>query len=188
MIIQGTDGLSSGMWISPDRLLWSSVEESRMTLEPVPFTPVFGAWALRQVGLPGTTHYTHHTDISNWTWQAIGNTTTIWTPSLEIGRQALAQFLDYWVETATETNANFMKPQILQRDWGHLSKHIHKIGTFNPSSLPWGCRYSSLIPFCLLYCPCYTRCLPPPDRLEPPPTANCFERWHQAQAEFVHGL
>jgi hypothetical protein len=137
-----------------------------MTLEPVPFTPV----------LEGSGHY--NTDTTQWTWETIGKTTTIWTPSLEIGRQALAQFLDYWVENATETNAIFLIPQILQRDWGHLSKHIHKIGTFSPYSLPWSCRYNSLTPFCLLYCPRWSQL----------PLPIGFERWHQAQAELVRGL
>jgi hypothetical protein len=188
MIIQGTDGLSRGMWISPDRLLRSSVEESRMTLEPVPFTPVLGVWALRQLGLSSATPYVHHSDKSDWSWKSIGGSTTIWTPSPEVGRQALAYFLDYWVENATETDAIFLIPRVLQRDWGYLSKHIHEIGTFSPCSLPWGCRYDSLIPFCLLYCPRYTRCLPPPVRLEPAAPACRFERWHQAQAEYVRGL
>jgi hypothetical protein len=39
MIGEGTDGLSRGLWISPDRMLRSTVEESRMTLEAIPLTP-----------------------------------------------------------------------------------------------------------------------------------------------------
>jgi hypothetical protein len=72
MIVQGTNGLTRGMWISPDCLLCSSMEESRLTLEPAPFTPVFGAWALHEVGLSGTAPYLHHTDKTNWTWASIG--------------------------------------------------------------------------------------------------------------------
>jgi hypothetical protein len=43
MIQQGADGLSRGIWVSADHLLRSSVEESRLTLGPVPFTLVLGA-------------------------------------------------------------------------------------------------------------------------------------------------
>ncbi len=39
MIDQGTDGLSRGLWISPDRMLRSTVEESVITLVAIPLTP-----------------------------------------------------------------------------------------------------------------------------------------------------
>jgi hypothetical protein len=42
MIGEGTDGLSQGIWISPDRMLRLTVEESRMTLEAIPLTPALG--------------------------------------------------------------------------------------------------------------------------------------------------
>jgi hypothetical protein len=38
MIEEGTDGLSRGHWISPDRMLRSTLEESRMTLKAIPLT------------------------------------------------------------------------------------------------------------------------------------------------------
>ena len=160
-----------------------------MTLEAVPFNPILGAWALWQVGLASLMPYTHHHNKTDWSWKSIGASTMMWTPTPKIGHQALVHFLDYWVENATKTDALFLIPWILQQDWGHLSKHIHEVGTFNPYALPWGCCYNSLIPFCLLYCPCYVWRLPPLDRLESAAPTNRFERWHQAQAEHdVRGL
>jgi hypothetical protein len=50
MIVQGMGGLSQGMWIAPKRLLQSSLDESMLTLEVVPFSPVFGEWLLKLTG------------------------------------------------------------------------------------------------------------------------------------------
>jgi hypothetical protein len=66
MIVQGTDGLSRGMWVSADHLLQSSVAESRLTLEAVPYTSLMGAWALQRAGLPVVTPHWHITDDSEW--------------------------------------------------------------------------------------------------------------------------
>jgi hypothetical protein len=81
-----------------------------------------------------------------------------------------------------------MIPRILQKDWGFLSKHVIELGVFDPRDLPWDCRYSCLIPFCLLYVPRYVRSLPPPDRLDVRPSASRFDRWCADQAAELHGL
>jgi hypothetical protein len=188
MVFQGADGLSRGIWVSADHLLRSSVEESRLTLGPVPFTPLLGSWALRQVGLSPLSPYSHVTDTSPWTWDTIGTQLSIWTPSPELAHQAITTFLDLWVEKATCTAALFMIPRILQKDWGFLSKHVVELGVFDPRDLPWGCRYSCLIPFCLLYVPHYVRTLPPPPRLDVRPASSRFERWCTDQAAALRGL
>jgi hypothetical protein len=188
MIVQGTDGLSRGMWVSADHLLRSSVAESRLTLEAVPYTSLMGAWALQRAGLPVATPHWHITDDSEWSWAKLGDQVSIWTPSPEIAHQAITTFLDLWVERPATTAALFLIPRVLQRDWGFLSKHVQELGIHDPMTLPWGCRYSSLIPLCLLYVPRYVRVLPPLARLDVHPSPTGFQRWCQHQAEELRRL
>ena len=62
---QGSDDLSWGAWIDPKRLLRSSLDESMLTLEAVPFSMTFVHWLLPQVGCAHWTLHHHHTGISN---------------------------------------------------------------------------------------------------------------------------
>ena len=188
MIVQGTDGLSRGMWIAPERLLRSSLDESMLTLEAVPFSPAFGDWLLEKCGYYPWTSYCHHTGISDWDWDTIFQKLSIWTPSPELGRQSLAHFMDCWVERAHETSAIFAIPRILQREWSNISRHIINIGTFYPTELPPECCFPSLIPFCILHIPCFVRSLPPLRGVDSAPSSGRYERWHQDQAEHVRGL
>lgn len=187
MIIQGTDGLSRGMWIAPERLLRSSLDESLLTLEAVPFSPAFGDWLLKASGYYPWTSYCHHTGVSDWSWSTISQQLSIWTPSPELGRQSLGHFMDCWVERAHQTSAIFAIPRILQRDWGNISRHIIDIGTFYPTELPPNCRFHSLIPFCVLHIPCFVRSLPP-HRVESASSSDRYDGWHQLQADHVRGL
>jgi hypothetical protein len=188
MILQGADGLSRGIWMSADHVLRSSVEESRLTLSATPFNNLLGAWAIRQAGLAPNTPYNHITDTDAWSWAQIGNLLTVWNPAPELAHQAITACLDLWVEQATTTSALFLIPRILQRDWGFLSKHVVELGIFDPRDLPWGCRFQSLIPFCLLYLPCYTRILPSDNRLDMRSHPSKFERWCNNQATELRGL
>jgi hypothetical protein len=114
MIGQGTDGLSRGMWIAPERLIRSSLAESMLTLESVPFSPIFGEWILKMTGYLPDTSYHHHTGVSKWDWETIFQQLSIWTPTPELGRQSLGFFMDCWVERAHETAGIFVIPRILQ--------------------------------------------------------------------------
>jgi hypothetical protein len=160
MIDEGTDGLSRGLWLSPQRIHRSSLIESALALGPVQYVPALGRWVLDKIGLSQHTDLKLHTSLSAWDFSAIYKCTSLWIPTPEIARQALVKFLEIWVEEATLTRGIFLIPRILQRDWGHISKHVVEIGTIYPSALPASCSYPSLIPFVILYVPRYSRCLP----------------------------
>jgi hypothetical protein len=100
---------------------------------------------------------------------------------------ALVKFLDIWVEGPLTTSGIFIIPRIMQRDWGHISKHVVEVGTIYPSLLPPGVAYDSLIPFVVLYVPPHSRVLPAL-RMDERAPANYHERWHAQQAEEVRGL
>jgi hypothetical protein len=116
---------------------------------------------VRQLRLLGKTKFVHHDDHSKWTFPSISRQWTIWTPSPEVGRQAISTFLHFWVEEPARTGGIFLVPCILQRQWGHMSHYVTETGIYNPLELPWGLRYNSLIPFVLLVCFPHVRCLPP---------------------------
>jgi hypothetical protein len=75
----------------------------------------------------------------------------------------------------------------MQRDWGHISKHVVEVGTIYLSLLPPGTAYESLIPFVVLYVPPHSRILPA-FRLDKPAPIGYHEKWHVRQAEEVRGL
>jgi hypothetical protein len=187
MIEEGTDGLSRGLWLSPHRVHRSSLDEAASALGPVPYTHALGYWVLEFVGLGQFSSFTLHTTTSPWTFSSIYGKLSIWIPAPEVARMALVKFLDIWVEGPLITSGIFIIPRIMQRDWGHISKHVVEVGTIYPSLLPHGTAYDSLIPFVVLYVPPHSRVLPAlrMDERTPP---NYHEKWHAQQAEEVRGL
>jgi hypothetical protein len=188
MIKEGTDGLSRGIWLSPQRIYRSSLTEASLALGQVRFIAALGQWVLDLVGLSQNEPYVLHCSTSRWNFQDIFRKISMWIPTPEIARQTLVKFLDIWVEEATTTGGIFLVPRIMQRDWGNISRHVVEIRTVYPSTLPADCTYPSLIPFVILYVPRYSRCLPSPRVDEPTTTHRHFQKWHDAQAEQVRGL
>jgi hypothetical protein len=158
-----------------------------LALGAVPFSTALGSWALDTVGLPTDTEYKLQQSLSPWTFETIYGQTTIWVPTPEVARQALVKFLDIWVENATITSGIFLVPRIMQKDWGHISRHIEEIAIVYPADLPEVCTYPSLIPFALLYVPRYSRCLTAP-RMDKPAAGGQYPAWHAEQAEYLRGL
>jgi hypothetical protein len=187
MIDEGTDGLSQGLWLPPQWIHRSSLVESALALGPVQYGPALGQWALNLVGLPKDTLFKLHESLAAWSFTDIAEQTSLWIPSPEIARQAIVKFLDIWVESATTTRGIFLVPRIMQRDWGHISKHIVEIATIYLTTLPMECAYSSLIPFVVLYVPYFSRFLPS-SRMDEPTKGYYFPKWHEAQAEHMRWL
>jgi hypothetical protein len=187
MIDEGTDGLSRGMWLAPERLMQSSIMESSMALGGVPFSEELGKWALEAVGYSRNSKYELHTTLGKWDFKDIYGKLSIWVPVPEIARQAIVQFLNIWVEGAITTSGIFIVPCVIQKEWEYLSKHVITVGETYPCTLPPECTYYSQIPFVLLYVPFYVRALPS-TRLDKYPPTPAHPRWHEEQAEHVRGL
>jgi hypothetical protein len=185
MISEGTDGLSRGVWTSVDRLCRSSLKESRLALQGVPYNTALCHWLFQQLQLPGTTSYVHHHDYSSWKFSNISRQWTIWTPSPEVARQSNSTFLDFWVEQPDLTGDIFLVPRILQRQWENMSQYITELGIFSPHDLPRHLRYNSLIPFVILTCSPHIKRLPPDESMESAPAARGMDQWHSVQAELL---
>jgi hypothetical protein len=189
MITQGTDGLSRGVWASVDWIEQTSfLEESRRALQGMPNGPLLGPWVARELGLPTGTGFVHHHDLSVWRFGEISGKWTLWTPSPEVAHQAISTFLNFWVEQPDLTGGVFIVPRILQRQWGQMSQYMTEVGVYKPSKLPWGLRYTSLIPVVLLVCFPQVRCLPPAEPVEPATAPHGMDQWHTAQAELLRRL
>jgi hypothetical protein len=187
MIEEGTDGLSRGVWLSPQRFVRSSIVESAQALGAVTFSNHTKRWVLGLLGHEPNTPAVVQTNTSAWKFCDIHRSVSIWIPSPEIARQALVQFLEIWVEDPTATEGIFLIPRILQREWGNISRHVAEQGTYRPTQLPTACRYSSLIPFLILHVSPHQRILPP-FRMDDVTPRMPFQRWHAAQADHVRGL
>jgi hypothetical protein len=185
MISEGTDGLSRGVWTSADRLCRSSLEESRLALQGLPYSTALYHWIFRQLQLPVKTSYVHHHDYSSWKFSSISSRWTIWTPSPEVARQSISTFLYFWVEQPDLTGGTFLVPWILQRQWGNMSQYITKLGIFSPHELPGHLRYNYLIPFVILTCSPHGRRLPPDESMESAPAARGMDQWYSAQAKLL---
>jgi hypothetical protein len=190
MIEEGTDGLSRGVWLSPQRCMRSSILEAALALRAVPYSLPFQRWVLTTLGHPVDTNCSLYGNTTSWAFPDIFRKISLWIVSPELARQALVQFLEIWVESPTNTEGIFVIPRVLQRDWGNLSRSVFERGVFHPTLLPDTCRgrYSSLIPFVILHVPPHQRLLPPP-RLDKSSATMRFPRWwHAAQADHLPGL
>jgi hypothetical protein len=65
MISEGTDGLSRGVWVAADRIARSSLEESRLALQGVPFSYALSQWVGQILQLAPETTFAHHDDHIN---------------------------------------------------------------------------------------------------------------------------
>ena len=182
LIMQGTDGLSRGVWLSPQRQF---VGINSAIFQPVPYTVQLHSWVMDLLHLPRNQGYHIGSDLS-WVPRAIRHQLTFWTPPPELARQALVTFLQAWVQSPRTTSAVFLVPRILQRQWGRVSRHVQEVGTFRPQLLPPLVSYPSLFPFVVLYVPPFVPMLGP-SRLDKPPVAKP-NNWHRRQAEEVRGL
>jgi hypothetical protein len=186
MIHQGTDGLSRGLWMAPERTRTTSLMESSNALAPVPFVWPMAWWAETIMGLPHGSIRRHFGSLDPWNFESMLNQWTIWTPTPEIACQAITTFLDHWVEVPLNMGAVFLVPRVLQCSWSRTSHSVIEYPATLPRSLPLDCRYDSDIPFVLLAILPHVRSLDQP-RLD----TVAVERapyWIQSQVEGLHRL
>jgi hypothetical protein len=186
LIVQGTDGLSRGVWLSalqkrPDQ---SSILSA--IFAPIPFSPDVGAWALNQVGLPPSTLWSHRAWNRPLDPEFVRHMLTIWTPPPEIAYQLLYQLLQCYVQSPLDTAAIIIIPRILKHRWSRLSRQICEIGTYQRAEIPFVCHSPLTIPAVVLYLPYHVR-IATGDRLDS--TVKTAERFtHRQLAALVRGL
>ncbi|MGL5814340.1 MAG: hypothetical protein ACRCYW_13575 [Aeromonas sp.] len=180
MIDQGTDGLSRGLWLAPERRVAGI---NQRLFDSVPYTTNLGEWVRQTLGLASLSHLSYSSPTA---LDEIYDQATLWTPPPECGRQVISAYLQKWVQSPYNTHGVFLIPRILQRQWGRVARYVKEVGVYLPSSLPLCCRYESHLPFVLLHVPPHVLTLRR-DRMELPPRAQP-SGWHRHQAEAVRGL
>jgi hypothetical protein len=182
MIDQGTDGLSRGLWLAPERRMDGI---NQRLFDPVPYTAALGDWVCSTLGLPPQAlphmSYDRPADMARIFWR-----TTLWTPPPECARQVIATYLRRWVQEPAHAHGIFLVPRILQRQWGRVARYVIEIGVYLPRALPPSCCYDSHLPFVLLHIPPHRPVLRR-DRMELPAPAQP-KGWHKHQAAAVRGL
>jgi hypothetical protein len=136
MIDVGPDGLSRGIWLSPERHTTTSALASQKVLEAVPYSAALGRWVVAQAGLSVHTPVLQIKGVQDWTFDNVCGRVSVWTPAPEVARQALRFFLDAWVESPWNSAGLFIIPRVLQREWAFLSKHIREVIVIYPHALP----------------------------------------------------
>ena len=182
LIMQGTDGLSRGVWMSPQRQFTGI---NAAIFQAVPYSPSLHCWALDLLGIPRQRGL-HIDESMVWSPRVLRNQLTFWTPPPELARQAIVSFLLAWVQSPRTTAAVFLVPRILQREWGRTSRHVQEIGVFQPRLLPPTVAYPALFPFVFLHVAPHVPQLGP-SRLESNPVSKP-KNWHREQAEEVRRL
>ncbi len=189
MIIQGTDGISRGVWLSP-----LHKRETSASLMCDLFAPVtFGPWLMEWTRTANPGFLDLHKDWTHWRWDQewdarnMFGRLSVWTPPPEMASQNISFMLQAWIEQPATTSAIFYVPRLLQREWRSLSRHLVELAPLTSRTLP-DRPTVHLLPVTVLYLPVFVPSLPSNldrvDRLTVPKNA----KWHRQQAELLRGL
>lgn len=182
MIHQGTDGLSRGLWVAPER---RTKDINQILFEAVPFTKELGRWASSFIG-QSHRPFEHLDLVSCLSPNAASQRGSIWTPPPECARQVISAYLHMWVQSPFDTQAIFLVPRILQKQWGRISRYVQELGVFQSDLLPGRAAFVSHLPFVFLHLAPHVS-HPRKHRLVLPSVGNRKD-WHHHQAEEVSGL
>jgi hypothetical protein len=112
MILQGTDTLSRGIWLSPFQGLMDPAQITQAVFDPLTFDPVLVDYYVHQ--LPAM-YQDRKWRYCNWTkpWQASAafDRLTVWFPPPEIARQVMTFVLESWTERPLMTLGLFFIPR-----------------------------------------------------------------------------
>lgn len=128
MIIQGTDGLSRGIWASQ---LHAEIDQTSLTASIFRPIPPQGRLEERYTSLLGWDR--GRCIRSRWETPVQGSALlhqmSIHYPPPELARQTIVFFLEAWVESPLDTGALFFVPRVVPACWQGLSKHVMELDT-----------------------------------------------------------
>ena len=182
VITQGTDGLSRGIWLAPER---RPKDINQRIFEAVPFSMPLGQWVMGLLGRPSAP-YCHLDFRQAMQGELVQGRTTIWTPPPECARQVLSWYLRQWVQHFLDSEAVFLIPRVLQKQWGHMCRYVMELGVFQGDLMPEACALDLPIPFVLLHIRPHQHTLRP-RRMDKAPLSQ-QKGWHAREAEKVRGL
>lgn len=156
MIVQGTDALSRGMWLTSLQHLPAGPQLLSAIFSAATGFPGWVPWILTSFSLPMTAVVERSWE-EPWTADRVHGQFTAWLPPPEAAAQVLSLYLKLWLEHPLTTSALFVIPRVLTRDWQFLSQYVITLGEVQPQSTP--CLQHTL-PMVVLYIPTHVRTLP----------------------------
>jgi len=185
MILQGTDGLSRGVWATPYQGTLDQRALTESVFAPLLPDPKLVEHCASTFKLPG-----------NWEtvpWRAYGHShrvldrATAWFPPPELARQLISFILESWVERPLTTSALIIVPRTVPAFWFGLSRYVRELTMFRPAEFPFVNPPRLEIPIVVLYLASHVRTLPPKNRLDRSPLPS-GAIWHRKQAETMRRL
>jgi hypothetical protein len=158
MIVQGTDGLSRGVWIGSDHTSQPTPSLTKTVFDPVRPHWMLSSWVQQQCGssgIPSLRDWKNH-----WSSDMVLGQFGLWLPPPTMAQQLLYFLLGLWAEQPLQTSFALLVPRVLQREWQYLSRYVQRIGEYAPMDVPCSRDDTTLpIPLVLLYVPSHTRIL-----------------------------
>lgn len=186
MILQGSDALSRGVWITPFQ---DTMDQRKLTAAVfAPLTPddSLVRHYITTFGLPSV-YFLQDWD-SEWLATRFLDNFTVWFPPPELARQAIVFTLSAWVQRPRTSSALFFVPRVVPGFWFGLSRHIKELPYFQPRDFPLTSQPVLPIPVIVLYIAPHVPAIPSKhSRLDRTPAA-LGARWHRQQAEHLRGL
>jgi hypothetical protein len=186
IILQGSDALSRGVWITPFQ---DTMDQRRITIAVFePLIPDDGLIChyISTHGLPSD--FVLQDWNSEWLATPLLGTFSVWFPPPELARQAIIFMLSAWVQRPRTTSALFFVPRIVPGFWFGLSRHVRELPGFKPRDFPLAQQPVLPIPVIVLYIAPHVPSIPAKHfRLDRPPSARGAQ-WHRQQAELLRGL
>jgi hypothetical protein len=185
MILQGTDGLSRGIWVGKDHDSQPSPRFTKAVFEPLKAHWLLPSWVQEQCRCEQTPVLRDWKGA--WTKDLVLDQFGLWLPPPTIAQQLMYWLLGLWVERPLTTSFAVLVPRVMQREWQYLSRHVQQMGEFSAEDMPAGIEQLTLpIPMVLLMCNTHTRVLKP-RRPKKAPVSAASKR-HREQADEVRGL
>jgi hypothetical protein len=188
MILQGTDALSRGIWISPFQGLMDPARITQAVFDPLTFDPALVDYYVDQLPAMYQDRTWRYCDWTKpWQASAVFDRLTVWFPPPEIARQVMTFVLESWTERPLTTSGLFFIPRTAAAMWRGLSRHLIELPTLYPHLTPLRFQPILPIPVTVLYLPSQQRSLPTHDRLARS-SVSTNKRWHRDQAALLRGL
>ena len=183
MIVQGTDGLSRGVWANPLHALKDPQELHQAVFSPIPQDPSLVTRILHKHNLPGP--FKIHDWARHW-GRDLFDHLSVWFPPPELARQCLIGILEAWVERPQTTSALLFIPRVVTGNWIGLCRFLRELEVLYPHTEPLNRPAKLDIPVVVLYLPPHTRLLPK-HRMERTAYPRGYKA-HQREAEGVRRL
>jgi hypothetical protein len=169
MILEGTDALSRGIWMSPLHGLPDAQELTQSIFDPLPFDRhLVDAYVVAH-GLAHCYHHYHCNQV--WDASTCFGRMTVWFPPPELAHQVLVFMLETWAEQPLTTSALFFVPRAVPAFWWGLSRYLVGLPMIYPHKTPLLVLPKLPIPICALYLPPPTCVLSQLNRLDQPAVA-----------------